>query len=117
MPLTEETHNVHLFSTSDDLKINLEHVSSSLQKELVEHLGPFLKEATDEEQVPNVSFNHVAEDIYRNNLYMTFRKLGYECVFTRYNHETGLATFTLTDPDQPAAKRSYYRSGQPNMCW
>ena len=112
----EETHNIHLYRTSDDLKVNLEHICSSLQEELVEHLGPFLKEATDDEQVPNVSFNHVAEDIYRNNLYMTFRKLGYECVFTRYNHATGLATFTLADPEKHATKYSYYKSGLPNLC-
>ena len=112
----EESHKIHLHTTDDTLKVNLEHVCSNLQKELIEQLGPFLKETAHNDQIPNVSFNYVTEDVYRNNLYMEFRKLGYECVFTRYNHDTGLATFSLKDPEEPEVKYSYFRSGLPNTC-
>ena len=111
----EETYRIHMQTSEDALKVNLEHVSNTLQRELIEQLGPQLK---TEEQLPTVSFNYITEDIFINNLYMTFRKLGYEGTFTRYNNDKGIATFKMVDPEEDSLmkKYSYFKSRQPNPC-
>ena len=113
-----ESYRIHMNTIEDTLKVNLEHVSNSMQRELLEQLGPQLQATVDAEQIPNVSFNYLAEEIFINNLYMTFRKLGYEGSFTRYNNDKGIATFKMVDPEEENTfmrKYSYFRSGQPNL--
>lgn len=109
-------HKVHMYTTDDTLKVNFENVSNDVQRELLEQLGPFLKERAETEQVPHVNFNYLAEEVYINNLNMTFRKLGYDGTFTRYNHDKGLATFTLSDEEGYIQKYSVFKSGHPNLC-
>lgn len=103
-------------NTDESLKVNLEHMPNGLQRELVEELGPFLQINESEEQVPEVTFNYLSEEVFRTNLYMAFRKMGYDCTFSRYNHDKGLATFILSDHEGSSKKYSYFRSGQPNLC-
>ena len=117
-PSHEETYKIHMHTSENALQVNLEHVSNTMQRELIEQLGPQLKATADEEQIPNVSFNYLAEEIFINNLHMTFRKLGYEGTFTRYNNDKGIATFKMVDPEEDSLRKkySYFRSGQPNLC-
>lgn len=111
-----ERLRIHVNNTDEFLKVNLEHVPSNLQKELAEELGPFLQINESDEHIPEVTFNYLSEEVFRTNLYMAFRKLGYDCTFSRYNHDKGLATFTLADHEGPSRKYSYFRTGQPNQC-
>ena len=115
-PSHAEIYRIHMHTSENALQVNLEHVSNTMQKELIEQLGSQLKATADEEQLPTVSFNYITEDIFINNLYMTFRKLGYEGTFTRYNNDKGIATFKMVDPEEDSLmkKYSYFRSGQPN---
>lgn len=115
------THNeafrVDMTSTGDTLNINLENFTKDLQKEIVDQLGLFLSADTDLDKIKNVSFCSVSEEVYRQKLYMPFRKLGYSCVFTRYNDDRGRAIFKLEDATENNVKRSYYRTGLPNKYW
>lgn len=92
----EKTYPIYVNRTDSSLNINFENVTNSLQKEMFDSFGLFLTNDADE-QAPNVRYNGVSEEIYRNKLYMSFRKLGYACLFTRYNHDRGLAIFRLID--------------------
>ena len=112
-----ENHRVHVQQVGDTLHINLELISNDLQKELTDQLGPFLKLEPDSEVFSSVTFNYLTEDVYRNSLQRQFRKLGYDCVFARYNGARGLASFNKIEPEDVQVKRSYYRSGLPNNCW
>ena len=111
---SEEAFKMYINNTGDTLSINLENVSNGLQKEIIDELGLFLTSNSGLEQIPNVKINSLSEDVYRHKLYMPFRKLGYDCMFTRYNDDQGLASFKL-DTDSKV-RRSYYRSGLPNKC-
>lgn len=112
---SEKEFQMYITNTGDTLSVNLENVSNSLQKEIIDKLGLFLTSKSDLEKVRNFKFNSVSEDVYRLLMYMPFRKLGYDCMFTRYNDDKGLASFTLEDAERKV-KRNYYRSGLPNKC-
>ena len=117
---SEEKFRLHINTVEGTLKVNLEFVSNTMQRDLIEQLGPQLNAIVDEDHLPIVRFNYLAEDIFINNLRMTYRKLGYKGSFTRYNHDKGIATFEMInheDREDTFLKRySYYRSGQPNPC-
>ena len=104
----------------DSLNINLENISHEIQKELIDKLGLFLQFHNDSAQIPAVTFNYLSEEVYRYGLYMGYRKMGYDCKFTKYNNDRGLATFKLIGSEhaRDCAKctSSYYRSGLPNNC-
>ena len=112
---SEEAFKMYINNTGDTLSINLENVPNGLQKELIDELGLFLTSNSGLEQTPNVKINSLSEDVYRYKLYMRFRKLGYDCMFTRYNGDRGLASFKL-EGGESKIRRSYYRSGLPNKC-
>lgn len=104
---------IHMQHTGNSVSINMESVPTSLQKELLDNLGLLLNNDTEFDQIPSVTYNFVSEEVYRNRLYMPFRRLGYKCVFTRYNHDKGLASFKVEEPNDQI-RYSYYRSGLPN---
>lgn len=112
-----ETNDIFMHKTRDQLKVSLENViSNGVQGELIEKLAPYFKTTINEEKLPNVTFNHVAEEVYLKHLYMTFRKLGYQCMFTRYNGDKGMAYFQREDPDETKVAYSYFKSDKPNIC-
>lgn len=112
-----EAHDVLIHKTRDELKVNLENVvSKSLQGELVEKLGSYLTSTATEEKLPMITFNNIAEDVYLRHLYMTFRKLGYQCTFSRYNSDRGMALFQRERPEEAEVKHSVFRSQLPNVC-
>ena len=115
-----EAHDLYIHKTRDELKVSLENVHcNTLQGDMVDKLGPYLKTTVTEEKVPNVMFNHIAEEVYLNSLYMTFRKMGYTCSFSRYNGDKGVASFHKANPEeesQSQPKYSFFRSGKPNVC-
>ena len=116
-----EAHDLYIHKTRDELKVSLENVPcNSLQGEMVDKLGPYLKTTVTEEKVPSVMFNHVAEEVYLNSLYMTFRKMGYTCSFSRYNGDKGVASFQKVNTEEQAQREpprySFFRSGKPNVC-
>ena len=103
--------------TRDELKISLENiVSNGVQGEVVDNLQPFLHTTVNEEKIPNITFNHIAEDVYLHSLHMTFRKMGYHSMFTRYNGDKGMAVFQREDPDEHNVRKNVYRSRKPNIC-
>ena len=107
---------MHVANVGDTLTINLELIANDLQKELIDQLGPFVKVEPDTELFSKVIFNYLTEEVYRNSLQRQFRKLGYDCMFARYNSDRGLASFNKTEPEDIQVKRNYYRSGLPNNC-
>lgn len=116
-----EAHDLYIHKTRDELKVSLENVHcNSLQGDMVDKLGPYLKTTVTEEKVPNVMFNHVAEEVYLNSLYMTFKKMGYSCSFSRYNGDKGVASFHKVNTEEQSQsqtpKYSFFRSGKPNVC-
>lgn len=112
-PPSLEPVKLHIHQRGNSLNINMESAPTSLQKELIDNLGLLLKNDTVFDQIPSVTYNFVSEEVYRNRLYMPFRKLGYKCVFTRYNNDKGLASFKVEEPNDQI-RYSYYRSGLPN---
>ena len=116
--VTSEVHDVYIHKTRDELKVSLENVlSNGLQGEMVDKLGPYLTTTVTEEKLPRVMFNHVAEEVYLNSLYMTFRKMGYNCSFSRYNGDRGVALFRKEETEEQIRPRySVFRSERPNVC-
>ena len=112
---SEKEFQMYINNTGDTLSVNLENVSNSLQKEVIDKLGLFLTSEPGLEKIRNVKFNSLSEEVYRHIMYMPFRKLGYDCMFTRYNDDRGLASFKLEDTERNV-RRNYYRSGLPNKC-
>ena len=114
-----ETHLIYMHDFGEVLNVNLENIPKNLQREIIDKLGPFLTPETDGLERTHVRFNYLAEEIYIKNLFMSFRKMGYDCVFSRYNNDRGLASFTRSHVDSDSVKPtySYYKSGLPNNCW
>ena len=111
-----ETFQMYTNNTEDAFSVNLENVSSDLQKDLIDKLGLFLtNEPPDLKKLRIVKFNNISEDVYRQKLHMSFRKLGYDSLFTRYNHGRGLASFKPEGLEKKV-KTNYYKSGLPNKC-
>ena len=115
---TSEVHDVYIHKTRDELKVSLENViTNGLQREMVDKLGPYLKTTVTEEKLPRVMFNHVAEEVYLNSLYTTFRKMGYTCSFSRYNRDKGVALFRKehTEERNQNPRYSFFKSERPNV--
>ena len=113
-----ESHHLFLHKTNDGLKISLENVlSNGAQEKLIDQLGPYINTTVNEEKLPSITFNHIAEEVYFKNLYMNFRKLGYHGLFTRYNGDKGMALFQRERPGEAEVKHSFFRSEKPNTCW
>ena len=109
--------DVLVHKSRNELKVNLEKIlSNDVQEEVIGQLQSFINTTVTEEKIPNITFNHIAEDVYLQNLHMTFRKLGYHSMFTRYNGDRGMAVFQKKDPDEPNVRRNVYRSRKPNIC-
>lgn len=110
-----KTLQVYTSKIGDCLQFNLENVESHQQKDLIDSLGLFLNTEIKLEETEIVKYNFVTEEVYTYMLYMPFRKLGYDCAFTKYNHDKGLATFKVADPNEHI-NYSFYRSELPNVC-
>ena len=108
-----EAVQVHIRNTGDKLHINLENVPTAVQKDLIDNLGLFMNNCKESDHIPSVSYNFISEDVYRDKLYMPFHKLGYDCVFSRYNNDKGLASFKLEGANDQI-RYSYFRSALPN---
>lgn len=106
---------VYTSKKGDSLQFNLENVKSNQQKDLIDSLGLFLNTKINLEEIDIVKYNFVTEEVYRYMLCMPFRKLGYDCAFTKYNHDKGLATFKVSDPNEQISY-SFYKSELPNLC-
>ena len=82
----------------------------------MDQLEPYIQTTVNEEKLQSVTFNHIAEEVYLKNLKMNFRKMGYHCLFTRYNGDKGMATFQRENPEEGEIKHSFFRSEKPNTC-
>lgn len=113
----QEFDNVYVDQSHEELKVSLEKViSNSLQGEVLEKLGPFITRTVDKDKLPTITINHIAEEVYLRHLYMPLRKLGYHCVFTRFNGDKGTAFFQRESEEEPHVTYSYFRSDKPNIC-
>lgn len=71
-----------------------------------------LKRYLDSNSVRSLSFNCINEDVFRYQLNMPIRKLGYKSSFERYNNDRGLAVFKLKEHEGDASPRgtgAYHR--------
>lgn len=110
-----ETFKVHMNKTEGNLHISLENVTTDLQKDLINNFGLFLNNSAESEHLQSVNYNFISEEIYRYILYKPYRKLGYDCVFTRYNNDKGLASFKIEE-NKDHVRYNVYKSVRPNPC-
>lgn len=75
------------------LHLNMENVPVSLQGPFVDFYLKDLQTEIEENELLRISFNFVNEEVFRYNLNMAVRKLGFKSYFSRYNHGEGVAVF------------------------
>lgn len=84
---------VYFTETTDRLHVNVEELNKDLQAAFVEKYLEIFKKHVDGSEVLSISFNFVNEDVFRSQLNMPIRKLGFTSSFERYNDDRGIAIF------------------------
>lgn len=92
-PTEEKQYQVLKRLAGHKLHLNLEDVPTSLQAPFVQYYMKDLEEEINEHGLDVIQFNNVNEEVWRYNLNMVIRKLGYSSYFSRYNHDKGQAVF------------------------
>ncbi|WAR03774.1 hypothetical protein MAR_010332 [Mya arenaria] len=86
-------YHVYKMTTRNRLHVNLEDLPVQLHKPFIKFYVKHLTEKGEYNSSNLIQFNNICEDVFRYFLNMQIKKLGYSSVFTRYNHERGLALF------------------------
>lgn len=84
---------VYLTETTNRLHVNVEELDRELQAAFVEKYLETFKKHVDCNEVLSISFNYINENVFRSQLNMPIRNLGFISSFERYNDDRGIAIF------------------------
>ncbi|XP_045175522.1 uncharacterized protein LOC123536413 [Mercenaria mercenaria] len=97
-PEKKEKHEKHFVYTKHVphmLHFNVEELNENLQKDYIDRQLEQMKKIVEDNEIRSITFNCIKESIFRSQLNMPIRKLGFESSFQRYNDDRGLAIFYM----------------------